>query len=211
MKSNFDKCFQWLMVDEGGYTNDPADSGGATKWGITIIDYRKYIKKDATPEDVKTLTQAQAKAIYKSKYWDAVGGDSLPSGVDNACFNYGVLAGIGRPKADLKRFAGIKDPHKLIDAVCDEMKQFLNNLASRRPKDERFRKGWNNRVARLRKNSHSLANDKTSPAAVSVATGGGFLWYMWDHIHAHPYITAAVVVVATGLMYSVIHKLRGNK
>lgn len=211
MKGNFEKCFQWLMIDEGGYTNDPADSGGATKYGITIGDYRRYIKSDATPNDVKTLTQAQAKTIYKSKYWDAVGGDSLPDGVDNACFNYGVLAGIGRPKADLKRFADIHDAHKLIDAICDEMKAFLNGLATRRPKDERFRAGWNNRVVRLRRNSHSLANDKVSAPVASVATGGGFLWYMWDHIHSHPYITAAVVVVAVGLMYSVIHKLRGNK
>ena len=31
-----------VFADEGGYTNDPVDPGGATNWGITIIDARKY-------------------------------------------------------------------------------------------------------------------------------------------------------------------------
>lgn len=211
MKGNFEQAFKWLMIDEGGYTNDPADSGGATKWGITIGDYRKYIKANATPEDVKTLTQAQAKTIYKSKYWDAVDGDNLPSGVDNACFNYGVLAGIGRPKADLKRFAEIKEPHKLIDAICDEMKQFLNNLATNRPKDERFRKGWNLRVDRLRKNSHSLANDKVSGPIAGTVTGAGLLWYMWNYIQHHPYLTATIVITTVTAVWMLVHAIRNRK
>ena len=211
MKGNFDKCFQWLMIDEGGYTNDPADSGGATKYGITIGDYRRYIKSNATPEDVRTLTQAQARAIYKSKYWDTIGGDSLPSGVDNACFNYGVLAGIGRPKANIKRFADIKDPHKLIDAMCDEMKQFLNNLATRRPKDERFRKGWNARVDRLRKNSHSLANDKVSGPVAGAAAGGSLIYTMWDYVQHHPYVSAAIVLATVTAVWMLVHAIRNKK
>lgn len=211
MKSNFEQAFKWLMIDEGGYTNDPADSGGATKYGITIGDYRRYIKSDATPEDVKTLTQAQAKTIYKSKYWDAVGGDSLPAGVDNACFNYGVLAGIGRPKADLKRFTEIKETHKLIDAICDEMKQFLNSLADRRPKDERFRKGWNARVDRLRKNSHSLANDKVSGSIAGAAAGSGLLYYFWQHVQTHPYISTAVIAVTVAAVWYIVHLIRNKR
>src|SRR6185436_8354422 len=191
MKNNFDKCFNLLLVDEGGYTNDPSDSGGATNLGITIGDYRKYIKADATPADVKTLTVAQAKAIYKARYWDTLGCDSLPYGVDNACFNYGVLAGIGRPKADLKRFADIKDPNKLIDAICDEMSQFLNNLAERRPKDKKFQKGWNNRVVRLRKNSHAMTQDKVSGPVAGTLTGTALLAILWQHVVNHPYISVA--------------------
>lgn len=208
---NFNKCFQWLLVDEGGYTNDPADSGGATKYGITIGDFRRYIKKDATPNDVRNLTKAQAEAIYKAKYWDAVNGDSLPSGVDNACFNYGVLAGAGRPKADLKRFANIKDPHKLIDAICDEMKAFLNNLATNRPKDERFRAGWNNRVVRLRKNSHSLANDKVSGPVGGIVAGAGF-WGTFSHyIHAHPYVSVAAAIAVGAGIWGLVHYIRNRK
>jgi len=208
---NFDKAFQYLLVDEGGYTNDPADSGGATNLGITIKDYRMYIKKDAIPDDVKTLTVAQAKSIYKSKYWDALGCNTLPSGVDNACFNYGVLAGIGRPKADLKKFADIKDPDKLIDAICDEMKAFLNNLADRRPKDQRFRKGWNNRVDRLRKNSHYLAatnKDYSSGPTSSAIAVGTYLTLVKDFVHAHPYLIVAGAVAIGGVVWYTIHRIK---
>lgn len=207
---NFDKCFNWLMVDEGGYTNDPADSGGATNYGITIGDYRRYLNPNGTPDDVRRLTKDQAKSIYKSKYWDALGCDKLPAGVDNTCFNYGVLAGLQRPRNDLKKFADIKDPHKLIDAICDEMKAFLNHLADVRPKDQRFRKGWNARVDRLRRNSHSLANDNiTAPATATIASGG-LLYTMWEHVVAHPYISAVAVAAVAFLVWDVVHYIRNK-
>jgi lysozyme family protein len=209
---NFDICFKYLLIDEGGYTNDPSDSGGATNLGITIKDYRMYIKKDATPDDVKTLTVAQAKSIYKSKYWDAIGCDALPAGVDNACFNYGVLAGIGRPKADLKKFASIKDPDQLIDAICDEMKHFLNDLATSRPKDEKFRKGWNNRVDRLRKNSHYLAaskKDSTSgPIAGTITTGIGATLSQYFHTHQTEIIIGSIL--AAVLIGTIVHLYRNK-
>lgn len=213
MKNNFDTCFKYLMVDEGGYTNDPSDSGGATNFGITIGDYKKYIKANATPSDVKSLTVAQAKSIYKSKYWGALNCDSLPSGVDNAVFNYGVLAGIGRPKADLKRFSDIKDVDKLIDAICDEMKAFLNNLATARPKDEKFRKGWNNRVDRLRKNSHYLAVQKKDNTSGPLSTASSFSLtaLLSQYWHEHQ-----VAIIISGMLFSVfigtvVHLYRNRK
>lgn len=210
---NFDQSFQYLLVDEGGYTNDPSDSGGATNLGITIKDYRMYIKKDATPADVKTLTVAQAKTIYKSKYWDALGCDNLPAGVDNAAFNYGVLAGLQRPRNDLKKFADIKDANKLIDAICDEMKQFLNNLATNRPKDERFRAGWNNRVDRLRKNSHYLASKTPSKTVEHTSALSGVAAYVastWNYIHSHPYLVVIGGIIVGGLVWMIVNAIRNK-
>lgn len=211
--NNFPQCFKWLLQDEGGYTNDPNDSGGATNLGITIGDYRKYIKADATPSDVKTLTVAQAQGIYKTKYWDAVGGDKLPSGVDNACFNYGVLAGIGRPIADLKKFADIKDPNKLIDAICDEMKAFLIRLAETRPKDKKFEKGWVARVDRLRTRSHSLTKTKdiVSAPVATAAAGVGMYATFTNYIHMHPYISGMAAIAGAALIGYVVHIIRNKK
>ena len=47
-----------VFADEGGYTDDPKDPGGATNWGITIVDARKYWKADATPADVRASAGA---------------------------------------------------------------------------------------------------------------------------------------------------------
>ena len=33
--SDFDKAFDLLIGNEGGYVNNPADPGGETNWGIT--------------------------------------------------------------------------------------------------------------------------------------------------------------------------------
>ena len=213
MKGNFNQCFKYLLQDEGGYTNDPSDSGGATNLGITIKDYRMYINKNGTPDDVKTLTVAQAQSIYKSKYWDALGCDALPSGVDNAAFNYGVLAGIGRPKADLKRFSNIEDPNKLIDAICDEMQGFLDRLSAS-GKNTKFRAGWHNRVVRLRKNSHYMAtapkDTKSGPIAGGIS--GLSMWATMTHFF-HQHETAIIIstVVSTILIGAAVHFYRNRK
>ena len=33
--SDFDKAFELLIGNEGGYVNNPKDPGGETNWGIT--------------------------------------------------------------------------------------------------------------------------------------------------------------------------------
>src|SRR6266700_411770 len=96
MKNNYDDCLARVLKSEGGYTNDPRDPGGPTNFGITIADYRSYINRNATASDVRRMKIDQAKTIYKSKYWDKVNGDNLPSGVDYTVFDYGVNSGINR-------------------------------------------------------------------------------------------------------------------
>src|SRR5260221_3040739 len=95
MKSTYEACLPLLLAHEGGYTNDPSDSGGPTNFGITIYDYRKYVKPDATAADVRAMKLDDAKRIYRSKYWDAQRCDDLPAGVDYVLFDYVVNSGIG--------------------------------------------------------------------------------------------------------------------
>ena len=51
----------FVLKWEGGYTNDPDDPGGETKYGITKRDYPHL--------DIKKLTIEQAKQIYWKDYW----------------------------------------------------------------------------------------------------------------------------------------------
>ena len=80
--STYDEALRRLLVHEGGYSNHPSDPGGPTNFGITIYDYRKYVKPDATAADVRAMKVEDAKAIYRSKYWDVMHCDELPAGVD---------------------------------------------------------------------------------------------------------------------------------
>lgn len=49
---------------EGGWVNDPVDSGGETKFGITQATARKY------GLEVKAVTREKAYEIYEADYWD---------------------------------------------------------------------------------------------------------------------------------------------
>ena len=60
--STYDEALRRLLVHEGGYTNHPSDPGGPTNFGITIADYRKYVKPDATAVDVRAMSVDEAKA-----------------------------------------------------------------------------------------------------------------------------------------------------
>ena len=70
---NYDKCLAITLDFEGGYSNDPGDPGGPTKYGITIIDVRKYLNPHATAADVRALSLDDAKTIYRKHYWEQIG------------------------------------------------------------------------------------------------------------------------------------------
>ncbi|MCZ3110867.1 hypothetical protein NYZ20_18695, partial [Acinetobacter baumannii] len=71
---NFDQAFDALIGHEDGYSNNPADPGGETMWGVTLTVARA---SDYTGP-MKDLPRDTAKAIYRAQYWDAVRADQLP-------------------------------------------------------------------------------------------------------------------------------------
>ena len=203
MKTNYNFAITEVLKSEGGYSNDPADSGGETNFGITQRE---------TSIPVKTMNVEQAKAIYKKKYWDAVNADQLENGVDFTVFDYGVNSGVGRAKKVLQQFSSLKGD-KLIDAINNERKAFLEGLIKRRPKDEKFRKGWMLRVERVRKQSHQLAGQKdvvTGPAAGATASIG--LWAtLHNYFSAHPYLSVAAAIAVGAGIWTLVHYLRNRK
>jgi lysozyme family protein len=158
------------LVHEGGYTNHPSDPGGPTNFGITIHDYRKYVKRNATAADVRAMRLDEARTIYRAKYWDALRCDDLPSGVDYAVFDYGVNSGIARAAKVLQRCLGYAAPSSRIDegvaqatrrrdaaalvaAICDERLRFLQRLRTWPV----FGRGWGRRVAEVRRVALAMA------------------------------------------------------
>jgi lysozyme family protein len=70
--ATYDQAIERVLAHEGGYTNHPSDPGGPTNFGITIGDYRRYVKPGATAADVRAMRLDEAKAIYRTKYWQAM-------------------------------------------------------------------------------------------------------------------------------------------
>lgn len=52
-----------------------ADGGGITNFGVTVQTLSEYRGVAATSDDIKNLTQAEARAVYRKLYWDRMGLD----------------------------------------------------------------------------------------------------------------------------------------
>lgn len=108
MLSNFSKCCAFTLVQEGGFCNVAGDPGGATNHGITMETLSACLGRQATVDDVKSMTTAQAQAIYLPHYWQPINGDGLPLGVDQVVFDFGVNAGPQRSAMRLQAVVGVK-------------------------------------------------------------------------------------------------------
>jgi lysozyme family protein len=197
-QSNFNASLRRVLAHEGRFTDHPADPGGPTNFGITIGDYRKYVKSDATAAEVRAMRIEDAEEIYRTKYWQVLRCDDLPSGIDYAVFDYGVNSGVSRAGKVLGRLLGIpadsatinetiiaaasrSDAKYLITAICDERLAFLKGLKTWPV----FGVGWGRRVSEVR--SAALAMVTAATADGRKAPSG-----------VAPKVAAAGVVVAAG-------------
>ena len=76
-KKRFEKISKIVLTNEGGFVNDPSDSGGATNKGIAWATWTAYAKSDVgiepTLDNLINLTDEQAKTIYLKRYWEPRG------------------------------------------------------------------------------------------------------------------------------------------
>jgi lysozyme family protein len=90
-KDPFEIAMSFVLPHEGGYSNDPNDPGGETKYGIS---------KRAFPNlDIANLTEAQARDIYRQKYWDKLWLGQVPPAVALVVMDTAVNTGL--PTASL--------------------------------------------------------------------------------------------------------------
>lgn len=73
---------KFILSFEGGYVNDPADSGGPTNKGVTLAAWREhgYDKNSdgvIDTKDVKLLTVDDATSIMKKQFWDKWKADQI--------------------------------------------------------------------------------------------------------------------------------------
>jgi lysozyme family protein len=69
----FDSAFEKVILVEGGYTDDPKDSGGETRWGITKAEARA----NGYNADMRKMPQSVARYIYQRQYWDLLNLDAV--------------------------------------------------------------------------------------------------------------------------------------
>jgi len=170
--SPFDTAWNRTGLAEGGYVNDPSDSGGETNWGIT----ERVARQAGYTGPMKELWKERAREIGKWKYWDALSLDEVASvspeiafEVFDTGFNMGqeraaeflqrslnVFNRQGKDYPDirvdgdigpgtlgaLQSYIDRRGTKVLLKALNCLQGAFYIELAERREKDERFVRGW---------------------------------------------------------------------
>jgi lysozyme family protein len=96
--ARFSEVFARIIGTEGGYTNNPNDPGGETKYGISKRSYPNV--------DIRNLTLDGAKAIYYADFWRALGLDQVSVGLDEFIFDFAVNSGVPKVARLLQKAAG---------------------------------------------------------------------------------------------------------
>ena len=172
----FSKALVSLLKHEGGYVDDPLDSGGETNYGITVKTARRFGYKGRMAD----IPMGVVRNIYWRDYWDANLCDAIAKmdyPLAYQVFDFGVNAGIRNAgktlQAALNACKAYQNP-LIVDGyiggkTLGEMRRLLEKreslsacvatfkalrityylrLAERRPKDKRFLFGWLDRVAK---------------------------------------------------------------
>jgi lysozyme family protein len=159
--------------------------------GVTLANFRRYVKADATKADLRAISDAQVAVVYRRFYWDAVLGAELPDGVDYAIFDFAVNSGPGRVAKYLQAAVGVAQDGRvgqatlaavkarpagvIIDALCDARLAFLQRL----PTWKTFGRGWSDRVRSVRVQAllmsaqwPPVAAPAPQPLSVETSVGG---------------------------------------
>lgn len=141
----FQRCILFVLEREcgknkdgslrDGYVNDPDDSGGETKYGIS--------KRSFPKEDIKNLTLGRALELYYKYYWYV--GKSEPFPVNLVLFDTAVQHGT---KLAAKYLLAYKQNWK--EMIADRTDYYLA-IVKREPIKKKFLKGWMNRLNELKK------------------------------------------------------------
>jgi hypothetical protein len=157
-EADFATCVAFVLQQEGGFVDNPADPGGATKYGITLKTLEDWRREPIDVETVKALTREEAVEIYRTRYWNAMRCGELPRGVDLMVLDCGVNAGPRRSILELQKAVGVAadgiigpvtlgavrstNARALVARLSVLRLQFYQTLATW----PTFGRGWTNRV-----------------------------------------------------------------
>jgi len=166
--ANFENFANKLLELEGGYVNHPKDKGGPTKFGVILSVWREHGHDkdgdgDIDAEDIKRLTESDARYIAKRLFWDYFRADEIINeSIAQLVVDWGYHSGRTTVARIVQRILGVTvdgivgsetlkalntlDQEKLFSNLKIERKVFLNNIIRRKPDQIVFYDGWMNRL-----------------------------------------------------------------
>ena len=126
MSEHFERTVTDVINLEGGYVNDPKDSGGETKFGITAA----VARANGYGGPMRDMPVMVAKRIYKAQYWDTLRLDeiaALSPLIAHEMFDTAVNSGVAVAGMFLQRaLTALNDratsyPDLVVDGVVGPM------------------------------------------------------------------------------------------
>lgn len=172
MTSNFDEAFDYVIKTETSqFTNDPDDSGGPTKWGITKKSFEAWVGHPVDVSEIKAISEVVARDFYLQQYWqknacDLMRSQPIAVTIFDTSVLYGTFTSAMITQKVLNRLGTkvVVDGHigpttrrwlEMVDSdafIC-EFREFLlfriSAIIAASPKDLKYREGWMNRANRL--------------------------------------------------------------
>ncbi|WP_434663556.1 murein L,D-transpeptidase catalytic domain-containing protein [Klebsiella sp. MISC125] len=198
--SNIDEALIFTLKNEGGYTNHPADQGGATNKGIILSELSEHLgRKDVTEEELKSISIKAITAIYKKNYWDVLNLDKvLDQSIATALFDMGVLCGAGTALRLCQEILNINitkimdrqtldalnklPDDKFIPLFANKNIELFKKIVANKPSQNVFLKGWINRANRLNSLIDNDSIDVSVPSLISGSTIGEGLYALADSV-----------------------------
>jgi len=116
--SNFRRCVDLVLAQEGGFSDNPSDPSAATQFGITLRDLRESKQdQNLTVDDLRKFGRDDACEVYRTRYWNVLRCDDLPTGIDLVVFDCGVDAGPARSARMLQHVVGAAADGSVGDAT----------------------------------------------------------------------------------------------
>lgn len=169
--SNFNQSLDYLLSNEGGWSNRAADRGGPTMLGVTLKTYSEYLGREATVEELQLLNKETVAPIYYHLFWSRlrlsfVNNNNFATAILDTGANEGVMtASLITQKTlcsllldvDIDGVIGPRtcemldkaDQNKFIAAFEKEVEDHYNAIVAHDPKEAVNLHGWLNRATKL--------------------------------------------------------------
>lgn len=153
----------FVLRYEGGFVNDPADSGGPTNKGVTLNTFRSVYGRAKTVNDLKHMTDNEWRHIFKSLYWDKCKADDIADqSIANMLVDFAWHSGVTTAVKKLQKIVGVTS-----DGICGVQTigainsryapetfnllkaarmRYLQGIVKNKHSQARFMYGWTKRV-----------------------------------------------------------------
>jgi lysozyme family protein len=165
------------LVEEGTWSDDADDAGGATMMGITQDTLSSYRGYTVSVDEVRNLSRDEAISIYQSEYYTGPKINLLPDVLQGPVFDWGVNSGPGTAILHLQQLvddAGVvahinvdggigsftltavkqtlaaMGDKTMVNAYEDSRQAFYQSIVDRNPSQAKFLAGWTNRANAFR-------------------------------------------------------------